>query len=193
LTAALELDTAMIDFSASLASRGLPTSITSSGDIDTLMASFGESLKDLHLWQYYVLDVARERVAVRAALSEDLLQWDGPDVAGKSIVELAQILRSTGKIQGLGRLAGRFSVMVDGGVAAGLVKAAFVNVEDNDALAEAWARVVDVLNVPLYEEWEADTRAALDQIRNRLKYIRLDENGPKIGHINERWISCLVI
>jgi glycogen debranching enzyme len=176
----------MVDFSASLASKGLPTSITSPKDIDTLMASFGESLKDLHLWQYYVLDVARERVAVKAALSENVLPWDGPDVTGKSVVELAQILRSTGKMQGLGLLAGRFNVMVDGGVAAGLVKAAFVNVEDNDALAEAWARVVDVLNVPLYEEWKADTSAALDQIRNRLVYIRLDESGPKMGNIDKR-------
>jgi glycogen debranching enzyme len=61
-----------------------------------------------------------------------------------------------------------------------------VNVEDNDALAEAWARVVDVLNVPLYEEWKADTSAALDQIRNRLVYIRLDESGPKMGNIDKR-------
>ena len=160
--------------------------IASPRDVDTLMAALGESFKGLDLWQYYVLDVAREKASVKAALSEKTVLWNGPDVSGKSVVELAQILRSTGKVQQLGMLAGRFSVTVDSGIAAGLVKAAFVNVADNDSLSEAWARVVDVLNVPLYEEWEEDMRVALDQIRNRLKYIRLDESGPKMGEINKR-------
>ena len=150
------------------------------------MAALDESFKGLDLWQYYVLDVAREKASVKAALSEKTILWNGPDVSGKSVVELAHILRSTGKVQRLGMLAGRFSVTVDSGIAAGLVKAAFVNVTDNNSLSEAWARVVDVLNVPLYEEWEEDMRVALDQIRNRLKYIRLDESGPKMGEINKR-------
>ena len=79
---------------------------------------------------------------------------------------------------------------MDGGVAAGLVKAAFVDMGDAnmDSLADAWVRVVDVLNVPLYEEWEEDTRVALDNVKNRLKYTRLDEHGPRMGEISKLWV-----
>lgn len=175
----------MIEFSASLVSKNLPVCVTSVQDLDTLMTAFSESLKALNLWQYYVLDVTREKNAVKTALSGHVVPWEGPDVASKSVVELARILRSMGKVEGVGRFAGRFGVRVDGGIAAGLVKAAFVDVANNDALAEAWARVVDVLNVPLYEEWEEDTRIALGNMKNRLKYLRLEHGGPKIGEITK--------
>jgi len=175
----------MIEFSTSLASRGLPVLVQTSQDVDTLMDAFRDYLKAFDLWQYYVLDVTREKSSVKTALSGKIVPWDGPDVAGKSVVDIALTIRSMDKVQGLGKLAGRFGVYVDGGVAAGLVKASFVDVTDNGSLAEAWARVVDVLNVPLYEEWEEDTRVALDNIKNRLKYTRLEEGGPKLGDITK--------
>ena len=50
----------------------------------------------------------------------------------------------------------------------------------------AWGRVVDVLNVPLYAEWEEDTKVALESVKNRLKYIRLEEGGPKLGEITAK-------
>ncbi|KAJ8094335.1 bifunctional 4-alpha-glucanotransferase/amylo-alpha-1,6-glucosidase [Marasmius tenuissimus] len=39
--------------------------------------------------------------------------------------------------------------------------------------------------MPLYQEWEEDTRVAIDNVKNRLKYARLDENGPKLGEISK--------
>jgi glycogen debranching enzyme len=81
-------------------------------------------------------------------------------------------------------------VHIDGGVAGGLVKAAFVNItNDFDALADAWGRVIDVLNVPLYAEWEEDTKIALESVNNRLKYTRLEEGGPKMGEISDKWVD----
>ena len=191
LTPALELDSAIIEFSSSLSSKGLPTSIKSAQDVDTLIVALHEVIKGLNLWQYYVLDVTCEKESVRTALySNNVVAWDGPDVASKSVVELAHILRASEKVHGLGKFASRFGVSVDGGVAAGLVKAAFVDMRDAnmDSLADAWVRVVDVLNVPLYEEWEEDTRVALDNVKNRLKYTRLDEHGPRMGEISKLWV-----
>ena len=66
-----------------------------------------------------------------------------------------------------------------------LEKAAFPLVGDHDTLAEAWGKVIDVLNVPLYEEWEADTKVALEQVRGRIKYTRLDDHGPRLGEITK--------
>ena len=181
----------MIEFSASLASKGLPVCVTSQQDIDTLINAFEKEVKSLNLWQYYVLDPTREKASIKSALnSGQVTSWQGPDVKGKSVVEIAEIVRSSGSIENLGKLAARFGVRVDGGVAAGIVKATFVNiVSDVDALAEAWGRLVDVLNVPLYVEWEEDTKIALESVKNRLKYIRLEEEGPNLGNITEQWVD----
>jgi glycogen debranching enzyme len=186
LSPALELDSAIIEFSDSLTARGLPAQITSEADLAVLIDAFNNVVKDLELWQFYVLNVQQERDSVRTALRSGTYQtWSGPNVNGKSVVELAEIVKVQGKITGLGDLASRFGVYVDADVAASLVKAAFVDVEDIDALVDTWIRVVDVINVPLYRECEEDVKVAVDNVRNRVKYTRLDDHGPKLGKINK--------
>lgn len=185
LTPALELDTAMIEFSGSLAARGLPSLIHSEADINSLLDAFRAVIESLNHWQYYVLDTTHEKKSVKEALvSAKYTSWSGPDVCGKNFVELAEIFKSRSKIKGLGTFASRFCVKADAGEAAALVKAAFTDM-DNDGLADAWAKIVDVINVPLYEEWKEDTKVAIDQIKNRVKYTRLDEHGPRLGEINK--------
>lgn len=188
LTPALELDTAMLELSASLAAKGLPTSISSAQDVEALVGAFRGVVTDLKLWQYYVLDVAREKESVKSALvSGKVTPWTGVDVARKSVVELAEILIAAGSVIGRGALGSRFGVRVDSAVAAGFVKAAFVDLgEDAEKLVEAWVRVVDVLNVPLYEEAEGDMKTAIESVKNRIEYTRLDAHGPKLGEITRK-------
>jgi glycogen debranching enzyme len=188
LRPALELDTAILDFSGSLKELGLPTSVNSEKDLDSLINGLRTKVKGLNLWQYYVLDVTRERENIRAVLSQPdrIVPWTGQPVAGKSVVELSHIVRAAGKIEGLAKFGSRFGVHVDPAIAAGLVKAAFTELEEPnpDKLAEAWIRIVDVLNVPLYEEFNDDIRVALDNVKNRVKYTRFEEGGPKLGEIS---------
>ncbi|KAJ3850530.1 glycoside hydrolase family 13 protein [Lentinula lateritia] len=186
LTPALELDSAMIEFSSSPASRGLPSIVNTQQDVDALIGAFRTVMKDLNLWQYYVLDVAREKESIKAVLaSKKTSPWTGPSVAGKSVVELTEVLRGSNVIIGLAELSSRFGVHSDANAASGFIQAAFVELSDPDALADAWVRVLDVINVPLYQEWEEDTKIAMDNIKNRLTYARLDENGPKLGEITK--------
>ncbi|THH32030.1 hypothetical protein EUX98_g2165 [Antrodiella citrinella] len=186
LTPALEIDDLVVSFSASLKSKGLPTSISSQADVDTLIAAFKDQLKQLDMWQYYVLDVINEKKGVQAALTKgDVTSWSGSDIAHKTVAEVADIVRDFGIVKGLRSLEKRYVAHVDGPVAAGIVKAAFVELSDADALADAWVRVVDVLNVPLYREWEEDTNAAVEQIKGRVQYTRLDAHGPKLGPITK--------
>lgn len=175
----------MIEFSTTLEAKGLPTTVTSTADIDVLMTAFQDYVKALDFWQYYVLDIKAERESVKAALSQHKFStWDG--IANKSVAEIAEIAKSSGSVVGLGIPQKRFGTHVKGEVAAGLVKAAFVDLQDADALADAWVKVVDVINLPLYEEWKEDTRAAMENIKNRLRYTRLDDNGPKLGPITKQ-------
>ncbi|KAF8325872.1 glycoside hydrolase family 13 protein [Cantharellus anzutake] len=185
LAPAYEIDTAIVDLSASLSTQDLPTIITSSADVEKLISALRQKFAALDLWQYYVLDVRKEKSSVQNALSsEKVLQWSGANVAGKNIVELAHVAQSSGKILGLGQFRGRFEVKADPEYAAALVKAAFTELSDPGALADAWGDIVDVINVPLYEEANEDLKAAINGVRNRVNYIRLDPHGPRLGAIS---------
>jgi glycogen debranching enzyme len=175
----------MIEFSASLAERGLPVDPKSDADVNTLISGFEKYLEGRNLWQYYVFDTKTERESIKAALHKDDHKPWPSDIAHKSVVELAEIARSSGHLVDLGFPRKRDGPHVDGAVAASIVKSAFVDIQDVEALADAWIRVVDVLNVPLYETWKADTAVALDNIKNRVKYTRLDPHGPLLGPITK--------
>ena len=176
----------MIQFSSSLVSKGLPSIITSEDDINILVDAFEKVINELNLWQYYVLDSTGERKSIMTALQSGKTgPWSGPDVENKTVEALAGVLKNADKINGLGRLGSRFSVAVDGSVAAGFITAAFPDIQDKEALADTWVKIVDILNVPLYREWEEDTKVAIANIRNRLKYTRLDAHGPKLGEISK--------
>lgn len=183
LAPALELDNAIIDFSSNLASNGFPTSVSSQTDLDILLGALASKFKELQLWQYYVLDRAREKKGVLAIPIQDIPTWTGPEVKDRSITELASIMKSTGNILDLGQFKGRYGVHVDARAAASMVRAAFPELKDSHSLADAWERLVDVINVPLYEEWQIDNETALENIKNRVAYTRMDEHGPKLGEI----------
>jgi glycogen debranching enzyme len=186
LAPALEIDDAMMEFSASLASHGLPTTIKSAEDIDLLVNEFEKALNARNLWQYYTLDIETQKKNVEAALKSNKVgEWTGPDIVGKSVAEIANILIQAGKLEKISAFEKRFCVTVDPGLAAAVVKKAFSDLTSTTALVEAWGRVCDVLNVNRYAEWKEDTKIALDHIRNRVRYTRLDEHGPKLGPITK--------
>ena len=164
-------------------------------DIELILDAFHEYIQRCNFWQFYVLDIAKEKETIQGVLSSGKVGvWNGPDVHGKSIPELATILREYrgGELlQGLSKYAKRHGVYVNGAVAAGFVRAA----RGGDAdLVSMWGDIVDALNVPLYREWEEDVNIALENIKNRLKYGRLDDHGPKLGEITKKSvfssISC---
>lgn len=182
LTPALELDSAIIEFSGTLKSRGLPSVVSSESDIATLMQALEVTVKELNLWQYYILDATRERESVKAALtSGKTTPWNGTNITGKSVIDLATVVRDTNLIRGYRLFGSRFSSNVDPAIAAGFIQAAFKDISSPQDLAEAWGKVVDVINVPLYEEWEDDTKIAIDNIRNRIRYTRLELKGGEIS------------
>lgn len=188
LTPALELDDAIIEFSGSLKDHGLPTEVTSMDDVELILDAFHNYIQQFNFWQYYVLDIKKEKEAAQIALSSgEIKPWEGPDIRGKSAAELATILRAhrDGElIQGLSKYAKRFGVTVDGAVAVGFVQAA----RGSDIeLVKTWGEIVDALNLPLYREWEEDVNIALVQIKNRLKYTRLEDHGPKLGNITRKF------
>ncbi|KAG8831109.1 hypothetical protein FRC18_007134 [Serendipita sp. 400] len=158
----------------------------SQDDVDLLVSSLREYLNTRNLWQYYVLDVTGEKKAIGEALTSGKIpSWDGPDLCGKSDVEVAKLFRSEQKIDNLGALSSRFCASVKPGVAAAAMKSRHPD-SSTDALVESWGKILDIINVPLYEEWKEDTEVAFKNIVSRIKYTRLEENGPKLGPISSQ-------
>ena len=193
LTPALELDSAVLELSAKLAERGLPTTISSEADLATLRIALDQVINDLRLYEYYAVDVAAHKQALETALGgkAKATEWKGPALAGKSHGELAAILRSQdGAVEGLGLFAKRWGVHVPTETAVSFVAAAFG--ENSPAtLADEWAKVLDVVNVDQYKEFNADGVAQRDNVISRVKYERLEEGGPRLGEISAKCVVPL--
>ncbi|OBZ69694.1 hypothetical protein A0H81_10059 [Grifola frondosa] len=98
----MELDTATIEYSASVQSAGLHTVVTSEQDIAALIGSF--------------------QAAVKEALDkQEVITWSGQDATRKAVVQLAEIVRASGDAKGPGKLERKFGTHVFG-AAAGFVK-----------------------------------------------------------------------
>jgi len=122
---------------------------------------------------------------LEALESKSVNIWDGADVQDKPISELAEIVKSSGIIEKYQAWSGRFCTKVKADVAAGFAQAAFPH-DDRATRANKWGRVLDVINIDLYAECNDDLKSAVDGISGRLRYTRLDEDGPKMGELNEK-------
>ena len=148
----------------------------------------GEHMKSKRLWQFFEAEMT---ALTNAFSSNAVIPWTGEDVSGETEVQLAEIVRFSGLIQGLGTFASRYAAHVTAILLWGLIRAAYGDLaNDIAALAQAWARVVDVLSAPLYEEWEDDNHAALpSNIKGGLKYVHLVDHAPKLGKVFKECVT----
>ena len=187
LAPAVELEDALLELTPKLASLGLPTSLQSGADLDKIVPHIKSAVDGKNLWQYYVFDVQSSVKAVASALESGKSQWQGEDISGKSLDELARITKDTpGFIKHYQAYAERFGTSVEPASAAGFIHAAFPNDSPTDAAAK-WGKVLDILNVDLYAEYNDDIKAAIDGIVGRLRFNRLESNGPKLGEFTEEY------
>lgn len=202
LESAYELDSKLLELGANLSSLGLPVDPKTTDDILLIMEAVKkEVIASLRLWEYYALDVDRDATAAveawiqgRTSLSEktDRLQDEVEQLKNASLDDKVSFIQRHG-LRGQDRLGGRYSRRVDEGIAATLLSFCFGKYESDEpgsvdkqaALAEM-VRILDAVNVPLYGEYDTDVKEMLEQLWNRIKYVRLDEHGPKLGPINDQ-------
>ena len=185
LESALELDTALLDYGKKLGDFGLPTEPRDEDDLLKIMTGIkSHVINRLRLWQYYAVDVDRgAQAAVDSWLAgETLVTPQG--VRNWSLKQCADFLLEENFV-GASALGPRFFRRADQERGAALLASVFGPPEDQ-SLEEPLAfmkRVYDELNLPLYREYDADMEEIMEQIFNRVKYVRLDEHGPKLGAI----------
>ena len=180
--AAVELENACIELSKKLPELGLPTYINSFDDLNTLRPHVEAAVASVNIWQYYVFDVQTSVKQVHSTLESDTSKrWS-------EVEQLADIVKRTqGMIKEYRMYSSRFCTQVQPEVAAGFLKAAFPD-SDPTAQAASWGRILDIINLDLYAECNDDLAVAVDNMLGRLRYTRLDEDGPRMGEINEEYV-----
>ena len=198
LESALELDTALLEFGLRLDSHNLPSLLDSTQDLEKLMDGVPKHvLEPLRLWEYYTLNVERDVKAaintwivgdVTALISKeggnDFEKVDG--IADWPVSRKTQFLLGDGATH----FGNRFGRTLDPSHGAALLTAWFgpyaarEKATDEAEAYNALVKVLNEINVPFYEEYDADRAVMLEQLFNRIKYLRLDAHGPKLGRVN---------
>lgn len=184
LLPAIELDKSLLEFSGYMKALGYPTDISSVEDLISIMDGIKiHVLGSLKLWEFYAVNID-------ALLKEVADQWDStpleaitvPGDVEDDLVKLAGFIRSSCTNDDFGSLSTRFANT--------LIISKFITIlrqlhgeEWNGNVANEARKILDELNLPLYKEYDEDVRVILDQLYNRIKYLRIDDHGPKMGKI----------
>ncbi|KAL8708900.1 MAG: hypothetical protein Q9220_006232 [cf. Caloplaca sp. 1 TL-2023] len=189
LEVALELDNALLQYGTDLAKYGLPTNLKTADDLQRLMDGMKPHCLDLvNIWEYYVVKVGRDAQAAVDAWLSGITSADS-QVEGTRDWSLAQrvdFLRKNA-LSGSDEFAGRFHRRIDPHVAAALLTDLYGHGDSQheQAALDEMTRLIQALNVPFYQDYDADVVVIKQQVMDRVRYLRLDGDGPKLGPINE--------
>lgn len=199
LESAYLLDTALLELGDRLAELGLPTDLKSTDDLVKIMDAIkSEVIAHIRLWEYYALNVDRDAdAAVEAWVAGNATFPEGAISAGgiehlrvASLKEQADWVKAG--MKGNDRLGERFRRHIDPAVGGALLSAIYGKYDSSSPstadAAAARTKMVEVLdeaNLPLYQEYDNEMAEILQQLFNRIKYVRLDDHGPKLGPINK--------
>ncbi|GAB7340594.1 hypothetical protein MBLNU457_7003t1 [Dothideomycetes sp. NU457] len=195
LRAAYELDSALLMFSSELQSRGLPTTLHGVDDLLKIMDGIKTHvISKCRLWEFYVCNAEKNaQAAVTSWMNHEVkFPEDAGDMSGAidwPLKRKADWLVQHALIGG-DRLGERFRRHMEPTVAGALLNAIFgkYNSQANAQVDERTAlgtmiRFLNEVNLEYYKEYDADVAEIMEQIFNRTKYMRLADDGPKLGPI----------
>lgn len=200
LESALELDDALLKFGNELESYKLPTMLRSMHDLDRVIAGVKTHvIEPLKLWQYYVADVTRNVEKALNAWSRGKISVPekgfNSDVGGLegvkewSLKQKVDFIRSNGFV-GNDSLRTRFHRSIDDRFAAALLTVLHgryeVSNSDKNAAIKTMTDILNELNEPFYKDYDTDVEVIQKQIHDRVRYLRLDDNGPRLGAIGPK-------
>ena len=202
LESALALEDALLAYGRNLSKFGLPTILSSLEDLRRVVEGVKTHVvSEIKLWEFYVVDVGRDATAIVEAWSAGTITFPAggfgsTEIGGLegvkdwSLKRQAEFLHKKGLL-GASELGPRFHRKVDPSVGAALLTVIYGHFDskrnetsDREAKLKRMKQVLDELNVTFYQEYDDDVVTIMQQISDRIKYLRLDENGPKLGAIN---------
>ncbi|PYH99927.1 glycogen debranching enzyme [Aspergillus ellipticus CBS 707.79] len=199
LEAALDLDTALLKFGQDLSKLGLPTEFKTVDDLVAVMGAMREqTIAGIRLWEFYVVDVKNDtqKIIDEWKTSKDIdpkgcrwSQFHLQDYKNWSLKQQASFIRDNA-IPTSKQVLGRFGRAIDPQLGA-VVLAALLGpygspISDTTVAGQAISKIIDEVNLPFYKEYDADVSEIIDQVFNRIKYLRIDDHGPKLGPVTEQ-------
>lgn len=198
LQSALELDDALLEFGDNLGKYGLPTEFRTLDDLTKVIKTMRDVVIDgIRLWEFYAVDTKRNVEAVFQAYmaGKSRIPKDGfgdSEIGGLDVVkqwslkEKAGFLKEKGMLNGL-RIDSRWCREVDAEVGAALLTAIHgrFEVSNKDHTRKKIEEILNELNLPFYREYDSDVAEIMQQVFDRVKYLRLAENGPKLGPVTK--------
>ncbi|KAL1917905.1 uncharacterized protein VTP21DRAFT_3739 [Calcarisporiella thermophila] len=186
LAPAYELDTAFLDFSARLKELGLPTVLTTRADLDKVMdAAKDEVIKKIRLWEYYVVDVESAVAELRGAIERgeeyDSEVYSREELQNMTLKQLADRLAQDATEER--RLGKRFGIKINVHKALAFMKALEREDAEVDRVCKRYHALLNEVNLPLYIQYDDDTKAIIENVANRAAYTRLAKDGPNLGEI----------
>lgn len=200
LESALELDTALLKFGEELEDYGLPTTLRGEDDLKKVIAGVKEHVLDsLDLWQYHVIDVKHDVESAVEHWTRGQIEVPGSRFGSLEMGGLAaakdwplkrkaDFLLAHGFI-GANELGPRFGRTIDAKVGAALLTVLHGRYDSNSdrkAASQSMKDILNELNEPFYQDYDSDIAAIQTQLFDRVRYVRLDDNGPKLGAIGPK-------
>lgn len=201
LESAYELDTKLLELGSNLKELGLPVDPKNEEDLLAIMAVVkSKVVADLRLWEYYAINVEKDAEAAVEAwvqgqsltLPEGDSAFDVDSLKRDNLDAQASFIHKYG-IPNKGRICSRFSRSIKPEVAATVLSFALGRYDGDssstatkDAAKQKFSKLIDAVNVPFYEEYDYDINEMMEQLYNRLKYVRLAEDGPQLGPIDDK-------
>jgi glycogen debranching enzyme len=190
LIPAYQLDSALLEFSSTLRHLGYPTAINNMDDLLKIMEGIKTHvLGGLRLWEFYIVEAA-------PAVSSIIAKWRkgeikpptlyGIDFSGMSLQAKAKILAEKG-LDGAEALGDRFQRKLRLDVGASYLDMVFGKY-NNSNVSEAQrdlTNIINEINLPFYKQFDEDREVILENIFNRVKYVRLELKKP----ITEEYID----
>ena len=195
LKAAEVLDTELLSFGAQLGKFGLPSTLNNSSDLAQVMDGVkSHVIGGMRLWEFYVVNVDRD---VQASVSTWRMgNTSLPSGGSGGRLDFAQDWSLKRKadwiidhaLTGNDRLGERFRRRVRPETAASLLTAIvgpFSRAPNESNASKVLHDILNEVNLQYYREYDAELAVIMEQLSNRIKYQRLDGNGPKLGAISE--------
>ncbi|EPS29585.1 putative glycogen debranching enzyme [Penicillium oxalicum 114-2] len=192
LESALELDTALLKFGEDLEGLGLPTEFKSAEDLVAVMNVLRKQVIDgIRLWEFYAIDVEADKKKILDAWKSgktdpaSIQQVDLSKFGQLSLKEQAKLVHNYG-IPASKQVYGRFGRSVDAKFGAAVLTALHGDYSQDSSAADASiTALLDEVNLPLYGEFDKDVADIMDQLFNRIKYLRVDDHGPRLGAVTK--------
>ncbi|KAJ5887595.1 Glycogen debranching enzyme [Penicillium taxi] len=194
LESALELDTALLQFGDDLESLGLPTEFKTVSDLEKVTNKLREKVIDgIKLWEFYAIDVKADTKKILDSWTAEKI--DPSSIQETDLLSLKEMSRTKQAkivhdhvVPAFKQVHGRYARTVDAKFGAAILTVLFGDHDQNSNVAEVetiLSKLLDDVNLPLYKEFDTDVAAIMDQLFNRIKYLRIDEHGPRLGPVSK--------